>query len=492
MGQSGPYVLRSAASMDEQARLDTAETASVRMPRADAQRSRERILSAAGFLFERDPGATMTEVAAAAGVGRSTLHRHFSSRRELWRALAASEPGGAAPSTRSELAVPDRSGRAGAPALEALDVLDRVPAHLVAEQLVAEARRLAGVPVALYLVDVDGSGLLWLAGDAEHLPAWIELRLGLGPEIAPDALPELYAYLESRLPGCLPTPLWLRGRATGILLAVGTPREPLAEIARQGAAALELANRYTDDFDALRRRRPTSAAAEVQLALLPCARVVRVPGGELAGGLLPGPQIGGDWFDWADNRYGTWVAIADPQGDGAVAAGRAAISLGALRAARRRGLDLPGAALAVDELVGGLVDPFPVAAVIAHWQAAVSVLRWVRCGHSPPLLIGVDGSVDELVGEQDRALGLGPGEAAFRVHRRRLEPGERVIVCSDGLLERRADDGVRFGLAGIRAAVRGEGSTSAAGTARAVQTAVVGASARPLEDDVAVVVLAVA
>src|SRR5688572_27825986 len=59
-----------------------------RLRRADAERSRDRILSPAAGLFERDPGASMTDVAAAAGVGRSTLHRHFSSRRELWRALA--------------------------------------------------------------------------------------------------------------------------------------------------------------------------------------------------------------------------------------------------------------------------------------------------------------------------------------------------------------------------------------------------------------------
>ena len=41
--------------------------------------------------------------------------------------------------------------------LDAIQVLDSVPPHLVAEQLVAEAQRIAGVPVALYLVDIDGS-----------------------------------------------------------------------------------------------------------------------------------------------------------------------------------------------------------------------------------------------------------------------------------------------------------------------------------------------
>ena len=54
-----------------------------------------------------------------------------------------------------------------------------------------------------------------------------------------------------------------------MLLAVGTPREPLTELARQGAAAMELANRYTDVFAVARRRKETAPAAELQQNMLP-------------------------------------------------------------------------------------------------------------------------------------------------------------------------------------------------------------------------------
>lgn len=51
-------------------------------------RSRAAILEAGFAAFAADPSASLADVAAAAGVGRATLHRHFSGRDDLLRAMA--------------------------------------------------------------------------------------------------------------------------------------------------------------------------------------------------------------------------------------------------------------------------------------------------------------------------------------------------------------------------------------------------------------------
>jgi serine phosphatase RsbU (regulator of sigma subunit) len=468
------------------------------LTRADAVASRERMLEAARAL-RGDRRVSMVEIAAAAGVGRSTLYRHFPTRQALERALeqrASEAPPDKPRQALGDVATlpfraPGQLGRDRPIALEVTRVLEEVPPHLVPDQLVAEARRAAGVAIALYVVDIDGSHLLRLAG-SEEFPERLEAPPALGPEIVPEGLPTFYARLQQRLPGCVAEPLWLRGRVTGLLLCVGTPVSSLEDIAKQGAAALELANDYTDFIAAARRRKPTTPAAEIQQNLFP-PRIARIAGAQLAGALLPSYEVGGDWFDFVEGRDGAWLAIADAAGTGPTAAGLGAAALGALRAARRSGHDLEQALEIMHDTVRRLANPdFYVSALVARWRAATATLTWINCGHPPAYLADLDGNLTELEGAHHAALGTGDAERTFQPTERQLHPGERLILITDGITERHTQDGGRFGVEGLRRALQRADNPTAAATAMAIQQAVTDCWREPLEDDATIVVLAVA
>lgn len=464
--------------------------------RSDAVASRERILDAAAAL-SGDRRISMIEVAAAAGVGRSTLYRHFPTRHALQSGVqqrTADGSGAAAGPSGSVVPMPFRApGRLGREApltLEVTHILDEVPPHLVPDQLVAEARRAAGVAVALYVVDIAGSTLVRLAG-SEDFPAELEAPPALGPEIVPEGLPAFQARLRQILPGCVAEPLWLRGRITGLLLCVGAPITPLDDIAKQGAAALELVNDYTDVIEAARRRKPPTPAAEIQQNLLP-PRIARIAGAQLAGGILPAYEVGGDWFDFVENRDGAWLAIADASGNGPTAAGLGAAALGALRAARRSGYDLEQALQATHETVRRLGNPeFYVTALIARWRAPTSTFTWVNCGHPHAYLADAEGNFSELEGPIHAPLGRGEEDPVFTLTERQLRSHERLILVTDGITQRRLEGGGRFGVDGIRRAIAEVENPTAAATAMAILQAVSTSWREPIEDDGTVVVLSV-
>jgi hypothetical protein len=176
------------------------------------------------------------------------------------------------------------------------------PLRTLPERVVERARHLFGGSVALYLTDVAGSCLLRVAGDGD-LPDRLTAEGAVGPEFDEDGVRALCEVLTARWPGGAVEPLWVLGRAMGVLITSAPAGNELAELADAAAPMFELATGFTDVFERGRRREQPTAAAEMQLELLP-PRMARVARGRIVASVLPAYDVGGDWFDHADNPEG--------------------------------------------------------------------------------------------------------------------------------------------------------------------------------------------
>ncbi len=251
------------------------------------------------------------------------------------------------------------SCRAGPTSLSVVNVLNKVPPHLVGDQIIAEARRLDGVSsAALYLVDIDGSRMLLLAGSPEFpAPAAGPARRGTravargcpGPAASGrghpprgDALPALPARPRHRRAGRA-----RRGR--------GVARRARPAGGGGGGAGQALHRRPRHRAPAQGHQRGLGDPAE------PPAAAHRAALGSHRRRQRPALyDVGGDWFDYVNNADGGWLGLADAIGMGPSAAALASIALGAFRAARRNGAGLAEAVGYMDECVtkvGGAEGP---------------------------------------------------------------------------------------------------------------------------------------
>jgi serine phosphatase RsbU (regulator of sigma subunit) len=374
--------------------------------------------------------------------------------------------------------------------MRSAEIADVLPA-LLPDRIVQLTERLTGGPAALYVIDIEGSSACRLTA-AAGFPATIEISGALGPEAGPLAVDEVRRNLEAVVPTAVAAPLWVRCRATAMLVASQDPHGALEEIAATVAPYFELASAYTDLIERFRRVRRTSPAAEVQQDLL-APRICPITGGEVAGSLLPAYDVGGDWFDHAENPEGAWLTVADAMGKGVRATAVSTIALAALRGARRSGDSLEECCQAVDDAVLEMAaaEPTFVTAVIATWHAASRTLALVNCGHPAPVLMAADGTTEELRGPVSLPFGVAePGTRHFERVQRDLSSGDCVVFYSDGITERRTPSG-RFGIEGLIGAVGTAADASAVAVADAIEQAVMNASEEDISDDATQLVLRV-
>ncbi|MFI9649681.1 PP2C family protein-serine/threonine phosphatase [Streptomyces sp. NPDC052040] len=184
--------------------------------------------------------------------------------------------------------------------------------------------------------------------------------------------------------------------------------------------------------------RTRAGMATISEELLP-TRLPRVPGVQLAARRRTGPRGGGDWYDalaLPDAALGLAVGSVTGSGPGAMAA------MGRLRASLRayavmEGED-PVAVLSDLELLLRLTEPARSAtALFAYCEPALRRLTLAGAGHSPPLVIGPR-RTDFVETSLSAPLGMLACWEAPSVELS-AEPGETVLLYTDGLLHRTGD-----------------------------------------------------
>lgn len=234
-------------------------------------------------------------------------------------------------------------------------------------------------------------------------------------------------------------PITERGDAIG-LLEVSFDDEPSADVlddlviaTHAWAYALIASRRHTDLFEWAQRDVPFSVSAEIQRRLLPSAYTIEAGPLTLAGWLEPSHDVGGDTFDYSLDREYAYVSITDAMGHDTAAALLATLAVGTLRN-QRRALASPAeqADAANDTLQTQAADQF-VTGLLLRIRLADGTGEIVVAGHPFPFLIR-DSTVVSV--ELTTQLPLGLATAAYRADPLTLQPGDRLVMVTDGYLDR--------------------------------------------------------
>lgn len=236
-------------------------------------------------------------------------------------------------------------------------------------------------------------------------------------------------------------PVTDRGDALGVLEMVLKTRPDGALVARVASAAHALAyvvianRRHTDLFESVQRNEAFSLAAEVQRQLLPSAFTCATEQFTFAGWLEPASHVGGDTFDYSVDRDVLHASMTDAMGHGVRAALLATLALGSLRNSRRAGLGLVEQARRANEAMTSHAegDQF-VTGLLLRADLRTGQVVAVNAGHPPPYRLR-NGEVERLDLAADIPFGMIPG-STYRPQELQLLAGDRLVVVTDGLLER--------------------------------------------------------
>jgi serine phosphatase RsbU (regulator of sigma subunit) len=331
----------------------------------------------------------------------------------------------------------------------------------IVEALALSVAEIDGTDVVLYLLDYD------------------QAHLRLYPRTPGEEQHQAIVTIEGSMPGrvflsCRPLaaqrpdgwhvwiPVTERAERLGVL-SMTLPawddaiEDFCVELGYTTAHLILVSSRYTDRFECARRHKSMSLPAEMQCKLLP-PLAFNIATTTVAGLLEPAYEVAGDCFDYALNGLDLDVAIFDAVGHGLESTLLSSLAVSAYRHGRRDEGELRELVDDMDEAIRGYATGHAfVTGLVARLDIRTGRVRWLSAGHPAPLHVRRAAVLPEAGFKPGLPLGLRRefGYTSFEVVETTLEPGDALLLYTDGVVDADAD-GEPFGEERLRDLVERE------------------------------------
>lgn len=218
----------------------------------------------------------------------------------------------------------------------------------------------------------------------------------------------------------------------------------LDTIATEAAALLHNALLAEEERKARKAREELAVAAQIQNGLMSIALPL-LPWAKLQAKMIPCLEVGGDFFNAAVVDDCLCAGIADVSGKGVSAAIVAATLQGIIHAQLQSRQSLPEIAVQLNQFLSSRsVGKYATLVLLKVHKSGR--MEYLNCGHIYPLL--VRNSQIQRLPESNMVVGLIPA-ASYSSGECVLEPGDRLLLVTDGLVEAENEAGEPFGDEGL-------------------------------------------